>query len=88
MWSHLRVELATEISCVERYTSRDGFVAGVQVQNAVFCLANPDDLGNLRSERGLGGVTALDIEEIPSGCSLGCCPVVAGRREKGSVLAS
>jgi hypothetical protein len=87
-WFYSRVELAANVSRIQSYASRNSLVARVQIKDTVFCLANPDNLGHLRSKRCLGGVATLHIEEVPSGRGLGCRPIVAGRREQGSILAS
>ncbi len=81
-----RIEPFAQINSVECHTTRYLFIAGVQVQNTVICLTNPNYFGNPTAEWGLGGIARLDIKEVPSRRSFRSSPIVGGRREESTIL--
>jgi hypothetical protein len=75
-----------KICGVQRHATRNLFIRGVDVQDAVVAVADPYNFRHSASEWRFRGVAGLGIEEVPGRCRLCCSPIVLGLRKQCSIL--
>lgn len=80
--------LCTKIGGVQCHATGDLLVGGVDVQNAVFTVTDPHNLGHRAVKRCLGCVASLGVQEVPGSGCFGRSPIVLGLGKQCFVLAA
>jgi hypothetical protein len=77
---------SAKIGCAQCDTTWNGLIRRVDVEDAVFGISDPDDLGHCAVKWRFGGVAGFGVDEVPGRGCLGSRPVVLCFREQCFVL--